>query len=83
MQRSAIPEDDYDIAFTKEYFDQIRSEAADGLGDVLMRTLIVMGNPDWTVQRESAANHLGTVSLNEQSFLYLVRCMIKVSNFKV
>lgn len=60
LQRSTIPEDDYDIAFTKEYFDQIRSEAADGLGDVLMRTLIVMGNPEWTVERESAANHLGT-----------------------
>ncbi|RMX54295.1 hypothetical protein pdam_00011973, partial [Pocillopora damicornis] len=47
LQRSKVPEDDHDIAFTKEYFDQIRSEVPDGLGDVLMRTLVVMGNPNW------------------------------------
>ena len=62
LQHSTVPEDDYDIAFTKEYFDQLRNEAPDRLGDVLMRTLVVMGNPNWTVQREGAANHLGNVS---------------------
>lgn len=59
LQRSTVPEGDYDIAFTKEYFDQIRKEAVGGLGDVLMRTLVVSGNPNWMVQREGAANHLG------------------------
>ena len=62
LQRSTVHEDDYDIAFTKEYFDQIRNEAAVGLGDVLMRTLIVTSNADWSVQREGAVVHLGTVS---------------------
>lgn len=61
LQRSTVPEDDYDIAFTKEYFDQLRSEAPDGLGDVLMHTLVVVGIPNWTLQREGAANHLGNV----------------------
>ena len=64
LQRSTVPEGDYDIAFTKEYFDQIRSEAPQGLGDVLMRTLIVLSNPEWSVQREGAVElHLKTVSL--------------------
>ncbi|KAL9954417.1 hypothetical protein ACROYT_G041952 [Oculina patagonica] len=54
LQRSTVADGDYDIAFTKEYFDQIRSEAPQGLGDVLMRTLIVLSNPDWSVQREGA-----------------------------
>ncbi|PFX11478.1 hypothetical protein AWC38_SpisGene24774, partial [Stylophora pistillata] len=58
LQGSTVPEGDYDIAFTKEYFDQIRKEAVEGLGDVLMRTLVVSGNPNWMVQREGAANHL-------------------------
>lgn len=64
LQRSTVADGDYDIAFTKEYFDQIRSEAPQGLGDVLMRTLIVLSSPDWSVQREGAVElHLKTVSL--------------------
>ncbi|CAH3127863.1 unnamed protein product [Pocillopora meandrina] len=69
LQRSTVPEDDHDIAFTKEYFDQIRSEVPDGLGDVLMRTLVVMGNPNWTVQKEGAANHLGNCPTERHSRL--------------
>lgn len=63
LQRSTVDEADYDIAFTKEYFDDIRSEAPQGLGDVLMRTLIVLSRPTWEVQREGAVeHHLRTVS---------------------
>ena len=64
LQPSTVEEADYDIAFTKEYFDQIRGEAPQGLGDVLMRTLIVLSNPHWSVEREGAVElHLRTVSL--------------------
>lgn len=64
LQRSTVDEADYDIAFTKEYFDQIRNEAPQGRGDVLMRTLIVLSNPDWSVEREGAVElHLRTVRL--------------------
>jgi len=63
LQRSTVSDNDYDIAFTKEYFDDIRSEAPQGLGDVLMRTLIVLSRPNWEVHREGAELHLRTVSL--------------------
>lgn len=56
LQRSRVNESDYDIAFTKEYFDDVRSEAP-GLGDVVMRTLIVLSEPNWVVQREGAVDH--------------------------
>lgn len=63
LQRSTVNEADFDIAFTKEYFDEIRSEAPQGLGDVLMRTLIVLRDPNWSVQREGAVElHLRAVS---------------------
>ena len=62
LQRATVDEGDYDIAFTKEYFDKVRSEA-ETLGDALMRTLIVLGAPDWSVQRESAITHLRDVSV--------------------
>ena len=63
LQRSTVPEVDYDIAFTKEYFEGIRSEAPGGLGGVLMRTLIVLSWPNWEVHKEGAVEcHLGTVS---------------------
>ena len=63
LQRSTVDEVDYDIAFTKEYFDEIRSEAPQGLGDVLMRTLIVLRDLNWSVQREGAVElHLRAVS---------------------
>ena len=63
LQRSRVNKDDYDIAFTKEYFDDVRSEAPQGLGDVLMRTLIVLSERNWEVQREGAVGcYLRTVS---------------------
>ena len=63
LQRATVNKDDYDIAFTKEYFDDLRSEAPQGLGDVLMRTLIVVSKPDWEVHREGAVErHLRFVS---------------------
>ena len=61
-QCATVDEGDCDIAFTKEYFDKVRSEA-ETLGDALMRTLIVLGAPDWSVQRESAITHLRDVSV--------------------
>ena len=64
LQRSEVNEGDYDIAFTKEYFDDIRSGAPQGLGDVLMRTFIVLSEPNWTVEREGALRYLRTVSSN-------------------
>ena len=57
LQRSEVNRADYDIAFTKEYFDDIRSGAPQGLGDVLMRTLIVLSKPKWAVQREGAVEY--------------------------
>lgn len=57
LQRSKVNEDDYDIAFTKEYFDNIRREAPQK-GDVLMRTLIVLSGPEWTVEKEGAVCYL-------------------------
>lgn len=57
LQRATVREEDYDIAFTKEYFDQARS-AAVTLGDVLMRTIIVANHPDWSTEKEDAVNHL-------------------------
>ena len=62
LQRATVREEDYDIAFTKEYFDQARS-AADTLGDVLMRTIIVANHPDWSTEKENAVNHLQKVSM--------------------
>lgn len=71
LQRSEVNEADYDVAFTKEYFDDIRSGAPQGLGNVLMRTLIVLSEPNivlskpnWEVQKESAECYLKTVSSN-------------------
>ena len=73
LQRSTVADSDYDIAFTKEYFDQIRSEAPQGLGDVLMRTLIVLSNPDWSVQKEGAVElHLKTVKYDLHARIVLV-----------
>ena len=63
LQRSKVNEDDYDIAFTKEYFDNIRREAPQK-GDVLMRTLIVLSGPEWTVEKEGAVCYLRHVSRN-------------------
>lgn len=57
LQRATVREEDYDIAFTKEYFDRARS-AAGTLGDVLMRTIIVANHPDWSTEKEDAVNHL-------------------------
>lgn len=64
LQRSRVHEEDYDIAFTKEYFEDVRSEAPHGSGDILMRTLIVLSGPNWEVQREGAVEcgHIRTVS---------------------
>lgn len=62
LQRATVREEDYDIAFTKEYFDQARS-AAVTLGDVLMRTIIVANHPDWSTEKEDAVNHLQKVSM--------------------
>ena len=63
LQRSKVDEADYDIAFTKEYFDNIRSEAPQK-GDVLMRTLIVLSEPKWEVEKEGAVCYLRPVSSN-------------------
>jgi len=57
LQRSTVNEGAYDIAFTKEYFDEVRREAGD-LGDVLMRTLIVLNGRDWSFERVTAVNQL-------------------------
>ena len=71
LQRSEVNEGDYDVAFTKEYFDDIRSGAPQGLGNVLMRTLmvlsepnIVLSEPKWEIKREGAVLYLKTVSSN-------------------
>ena len=69
LQRSSVDECDYDIAFTKEYFDKVRSEA-ETLGDVLMRTLIVLSGQDWSVVRESAKNHLRNVRINSTELFF-------------
>lgn len=63
LQRAKVSEEDYDIAFTKEYFDQARS-AAGTLGDALMHTIIVANHPDWSIiVKEDAINHLQNVSM--------------------
>ena len=64
LQRSTVNEEDYDIAFTKEYFEDVRREAPQGSGDILMRTLIVLSGPNWEVLREGAVEcgHIRTVS---------------------
>lgn len=64
LQRSTVNKEDYDIAFTKEYFEDVRSEAPQGSGDILMRTLIVLSGPNWEVQREGAVEcgHIRPVS---------------------
>lgn len=67
-QPSRVDERDYDITFTKEYFDKVRSEA-ETLGDVLMRTLIVLSGQDWSVVRESAKEHLGNCPEGRQGRL--------------
>lgn len=68
-QPSTVDECDYDIAFTKEYFDKVRSEAQT-LGDVLMRTIIVLSGPDWLVVKESAKDYLRNVRINSTEFFF-------------
>ena len=75
LQRSTVDEEDYDIAFTKEYFDKVRSEA-ETLGDALMRTLIVLGAQDWSVQRESAIGHLRDVRMISKLYFLLHSCLV-------
>ena len=68
LQRSTVNEGAYDIAFTKEYFDEVRREAGD-LGDVLMRTLIVLNGRDWSFERVTAVNQLRNVRM--MKFIYM------------
>ena len=65
LQRAKVPDEDHDIAFTKEYFDKVRKEAGP-LGDSLLRTIIVLRRPEWSIQRVDAINHLSNVRV----FLY-------------
>ena len=60
LQNSTIEEDEYDIAFTHEFFDGLRKQAAK-FGDALMRTLVVC-NQDGSADKEEALVHLGNVS---------------------
>lgn len=71
LQRSTVDRGDYDIAFTKEYFDKVRSEA-ETLGDVLLRTMIVASHQDWSIQRENAVIHLGNVRKKYLLFLIIL-----------
>ena len=62
QQPSEVGDGDYDIAFTKEYFADVRRRA-EGAGDVLMRTLVVLCPPDWTASKIDAASLLQNVSI--------------------
>lgn len=62
LQRARVQNEDHDIAFTKEYFDKVRKEAGP-LGDSLLRTIIVLRGPEWSIQRVDAINHLRNVYL--------------------
>ena len=60
LQPARVPDEDHDIAFTKEYFDNVRKEA--GLfGDPLLRTIIVLRGPQWSIQRVVAITYLRNV----------------------
>ncbi|XP_067026613.1 uncharacterized protein [Acropora muricata] len=65
LQRAKVPDEDHDIAFTKEYFDKVRKEAGP-LGDSLLHTIIVLRRPEWSIQRVDAINHLSNACV----FLY-------------
>ena len=85
LQRSTVDEGDYDIAFTKEYFDKVRS-AAGILGDVLMRTIIVLSHQNWSVQRENAVSHLRNVSdlyMYIYIYIYIYTCIFKFDQYLV
>ena len=60
LQRASVQETDYDIAFTKQYFDNVRREA-EPLGDSLLRTIVALRGPDWSVHRVNAIQHLREV----------------------
>lgn len=57
LQRARVPEEDHDIAFTKGYFDDVRKEA-EPFGDPLLRTIIVLRGPEWSIQRVVAITYL-------------------------
>ena len=60
LQRARVPDEDHDIAFTKEYFDNVRKEA-EPFGDPLLRTIIVLRGPEWSIQRVVAITYLRNV----------------------
>ena len=60
LQRARVPDEDHDIAFTKEYFDNVR-KGAEPFGDPLLRTIIVLRGPEWSIQRVGAINCLRNV----------------------
>ncbi|XP_015752398.1 PREDICTED: uncharacterized protein LOC107332191 [Acropora digitifera] len=60
LQPATVPNEDHDIAFTKEYFDKVRKEAGP-LGDPLLRTIVVLRGPEWSIQRVGAINCLRNV----------------------
>ena len=80
LQRATVDEEDYDIAFTKEYFDQARS-AGGTLGDVLMRTIIVANHPDWSIEKEYAGNHLQNVSMQYCNDMLVLNVILNDMNY--
>ncbi|XP_068683088.1 uncharacterized protein [Montipora foliosa] len=70
LQRASVEETDYDIAFTKQYFDNVRREA-EPLGDSLLRTIVVLRDQDWLVHLENAIQHLRECPENRQGSLTL------------
>ena len=60
LQRAKVEDTDYDIAFTKQYFDNVRRKA-EPLGDSLLRTIVVLRGPDWSVHLLNAIHHLREV----------------------
>ena len=60
LQPARVLDEDHDIAFTKEYFDNVRKEA-EPFGDPLLRTIIVLRGPEWSIERVVAINYLRKV----------------------
>ena len=60
LQLASVPDEDHDIAFTKGYFDKVRKEK-EPFGDPLLRTIIVLRGPEWSIERVVAINYLRNV----------------------
>ena len=61
MQPSTVEKDDYDCAFSKDFFSFLRNR--NSLGDSMFRTLIVAQVKDDKIQKVQAKDYLRVVSL--------------------